>query len=154
MIGEGPLREQALKLLAGAGLADYAWLPGNRNDVPRILRGFDLFVLPSLAEGISNTILEAMATGLPVVATSVGGNAELVEEGVTGTLVAPDNPQRMATALRAYVENGVLCQRHGDAALATVERRFGMDTMLKAYQTVYDNMLAGADALRARRRSA
>ena len=92
MIGDGPLREQAARLLADAGLAQNAWLPGNRNDVPRVMRGFDLFVLPSLAEGVSNTILEAMATGLPVVATAVGGNTELVEEGVTGTLVAPDDP--------------------------------------------------------------
>jgi len=154
MIGEGPLREEARALLADAGLAQYAWLPGNRDDVPRIMRGFDLFVLPSLAEGVSNTILEAMATGLPVVATSVGGNTELVEDGVTGTLVAPDDPQRMAVALRAYAENADLCRRHGAAALATVERRFGMDAMMNAYLTVYDKMLASAGALRACRRSA
>ena len=82
------------------------------------MRGFDLFVLPSLAEGISNTILEAMATGLPVVATAVGGNPELVEEGVTGTLVPPDDPgahgRRAACATPRTAE---LCRRHGAAAL-------------------------------------
>ena len=154
MVGEGPLREQAARLLGEAGLAQYAWLPGNRNDVPRIMRGFDLFVLPSLAEGVSNTILEAMATGLPVVATAVGGNMELVEEGVTGTLVAPDDPERMAEALHTYVGNPDLCRARGAAALSTIERRFGMDAMMNAYLTVYDNMLAGTRALGAYRRSA
>jgi sugar transferase (PEP-CTERM/EpsH1 system associated) len=154
MIGDGPLREQAARLLADAGLAQNAWLPGNRDDVPRVMRGFDLFVLPSLAEGISNTILEAMATGLPVVATAVGGNTELVEEGVTGTLVAPDDPGRMAAALRAYAEDRDRCRRHGAAALSTIEARFGMDAMVKAYSAVYDSMLAGAGGLRPYRRSA
>jgi sugar transferase (PEP-CTERM/EpsH1 system associated) len=154
MIGDGPLRERAQKVLAEAGIAQCAWLPGNRNDVPRIMRGFDLFVLPSLAEGISNTILEAMASGLPVVATAVGGNPELVEEGITGTLVPAGDPERMAAALRAYVENADLCRRQGLAALAAIERRFRMDVMMNAYLEVYDNMLAGAGAARADRRPA
>jgi len=154
MIGEGPLRERAAGILAEGGVARFAWLPGNRNDVPRIMRGFDLFVLPSLAEGVSNTILEAMASGLPVVATAVGGNPELVEEGVTGTLVAPGDPEGMAAALRAYVENAELCRCQGLAALATIERRFGMDAMMNAYLEVYDDMLADAGAARADRRPA
>lgn len=154
MIGEGPLREQALQVLAQAGVADFAWLPGNRNDVPRMMRGFDLFVLPSLAEGISNTILEAMASGLPVVATAVGGNPELVEEGITGTLVPPDDPERMAAALRVYAGNTELCRRHGQAALAAIERRFRMDVMMNAYLKVYDDTLAQAGAARADRRPA
>ena len=62
---------------------------GERADVPDLMRAFDLFVLPSVGEGMSNTILEAMASGLPVVATRVGGNPELIEEDVTGTLVPP-----------------------------------------------------------------
>lgn len=149
MVGDGPLRERAAKLLADAGVAQCAWLPGNRNDVPRIMRRLDLFVLPSLAEGVSNTILEAMASGLPVVATAVGGNPEVVEDGVTGTLVAPDDPEAMATALRVYAENPELCQRQGTAALRTIERKFRMDVMMNAYLSVYDNMLAGMGISRA-----
>ena len=80
MIGDGPLREESQKLLGVAGAGDLVWLPGERADIPEIMRVLDLFVLPSIAEGISNTILEAMASGLPVVATRVGGNPELVEE--------------------------------------------------------------------------
>ncbi|MCL4696100.1 MAG: TIGR03088 family PEP-CTERM/XrtA system glycosyltransferase, partial [Burkholderiaceae bacterium] len=69
MVGEGPLRAEALAILEAAGAGSLAWLPGERDDIPEVMRGLDAFVLPSVAEGISNTILEAMATGLPVLAT-------------------------------------------------------------------------------------
>ena len=142
MIGDGPLRERVRAVLAEAGLARHVWLPGERDDVPHIMRGFDLFVLPSLAEGISNTILEAMASGLPVVATAVGGNPELVNPGVTGTLVPAADPASMARAILAYVADPELCRREGAEARRTIERRFGMDAMVNAYMAVYDNMLA------------
>jgi sugar transferase (PEP-CTERM/EpsH1 system associated) len=143
MVGDGPLREPVRALLAEAGVDEYAWLPGERSDVARIMRCFDLFVLPSLAEGISNTILEAMATGLPVLATAVGGNPELVQPGVTGTLVPRDDPESMAQALRAYAESEELCRRHGMEARRTIERRFGMEAMVEAYMAIYDRLLAG-----------
>jgi sugar transferase (PEP-CTERM/EpsH1 system associated) len=142
MIGDGPLREAAARLLADGGLSACAWLPGTRDDVARVMRSFDLFVLPSLAEGISNTILEAMASGLPVLATAVGGNAELIEPGVTGTLVPAASPDRMAQALKAYATDPELCRRQGLAARQRVERRFGMGEMVNAYLAVYDGVLA------------
>jgi sugar transferase (PEP-CTERM/EpsH1 system associated) len=142
MIGDGPLRERVRAMLAEAGLAQHAWLPGERDDVPRIMRGLDLFVLPSLAEGVSNTILEAMASGLPVLATAVGGNPELVDAGTTGTLVPPADPESMARAMHAYASDPASCGRQGLEARGTVERKFGMDAMVNAYMTVYDNMLA------------
>ena len=142
MIGDGPLRERVRVLLANAGAGQFAWLPGERNDVPRIMRSFDLFVLPSLAEGISNTILEAMASGLPVLATAVGGNSELIQAGVTGTLVPRDDPESMARAMRAYAESAELCKSQGSNARRTVERMFGIEAMVNTYMAVYDNMLA------------
>jgi len=142
MVGDGPLLEAARALLASAGVARYTWLPGRRNDVPRMMRALDLFVLPSLAEGISNTILEAMASGVPVVATAVGGNAELVEAGTTGTLVPPADPVGMAAAIRAYVESPELCRRHGEEGRRAVDRKFGMDAMVSAYMGLYDAMLS------------
>jgi sugar transferase (PEP-CTERM/EpsH1 system associated) len=142
MIGDGPLRERVRAVLAESGVEQYAWLPGRRDDVARIMRSFDLFVLPSLAEGISNTILEAMATGLPVLATAVGGNPELVQEGETGMLVPRDDPESMARALRAYAESAELCRRHGTEARRAVETKFGMEAMVNAYMKVYDTLLA------------
>ena len=142
MVGDGPLREQVRMLLVEAGVGECAWIPGGRNDVARIMRSFDLFVLPSLAEGISNTILEAMATGLPVLATAVGGNPELIQAGVTGTLVPRDDPESMARAMRAYAESPELCRRHGIEARRTIERKFGMEAMVDAYMTIYDKLLA------------
>jgi sugar transferase (PEP-CTERM/EpsH1 system associated) len=143
MVGDGPLRERVLMLLAEAEVDQYAWLPGGRNDVARIMRNFDLFVLPSLAEGISNTILEAMATGLPVLATAVGGNPELIQAGVTGTLVPRDDPESMARAMRDYAESTELCRRHGIEARRAIERNFGMEAMVDAYMTIYDKLLVG-----------
>ena len=141
MVGDGPLREDVRTVVEEGGVADLVWLAGQRDDVPRIMRGLDLFVLPSISEGVSNTILEAMASGLPVVATRVGGNPELVEEGVVGTLVAREDPQSMASAIRLYAESPELCRRQGSAARRAVEARFGMDAMVNAYMTIYDNTL-------------
>ncbi len=141
MIGEGPLRAEARNLLEQAGVADLAWLPGERHDVPEILRGLDCFVLPSLAEGISNTILEAMASGVPVVATRVGGNPELIIEGCTGGLVPAGNAEAMAAALVAYANNPNQARAAGRAGRVEVERRFSMEAMVGAYQGLYNRCL-------------
>jgi glycosyltransferase involved in cell wall biosynthesis len=90
---------QVQALLAHAGLAQLAWLPGERFDVPAVLRGLHAFALPSRSEGISNAILEAMASALPVLATRVGGNPELVLHGQTGYLVASGEPRELAQRL-------------------------------------------------------
>ncbi len=141
MIGDGPLREQAAGILNEAGAGALAWLAGERDDVPQIMRGLDLFVLPSLAEGISNTILEAMASGLPVVATTVGGNPELVREGHTGALVPPDDPQAMAQAMLGYYTDAAECRRQGREARQVAERDFSMSAMVSGYVAIYDRML-------------
>ncbi len=140
MVGEGPLRQQALDVLQEAGIGDLAWIPGERTDVAAVLRGLDVFVLPSLAEGISNSILEAMATGLPVVATAVGGNPELVVDGVTGRLVESGNPLAMANALVEYLGNRVLIKSHGMAGLHRATERFSLDAMVGRYLAVYDEL--------------
>jgi sugar transferase (PEP-CTERM/EpsH1 system associated) len=142
IVGEGAGREQCLNLLRAAGMEKYAWLPGERVDVGEILRTFDIFVLPSLGEGISNTILEAMASGLPVIATEVGGNPELVENDRTGKLVPPGDPVRLAQSLLCYIHDGGLLQAHGQAARAKINAGFSMDAMVKSYLDVYDRVLA------------
>jgi sugar transferase (PEP-CTERM/EpsH1 system associated) len=141
IIGDGMLREPALSLLAAAGLGDIAWLPGERDNVPELLGAMDVFVLPSLAEGISNTILEAMATGLPVVATNVGGNSELLVNGATGLLVPRGNPDALAAAIRRYVDDPDLRRVHGASARRRCETEFSISAMVKNYQDLYDAML-------------
>lgn len=137
MVGDGPLREQAQRLLCEAGLADIVWLPGTRSDTPALLNALDLFVLPSLAEGISNTILEAMACAVPVLATRVGGNPELVVEGVTGQLVARADPAALAHLLVSYVEDPARAVAQGVAARARIESDFSLAGMLERYAQLY-----------------
>ena len=143
MVGDGPLRPQVSAVLEAAGVRQLAWLPGDRDDVPSLMRGLDLFVLPSLAEGVSNTILEAMATGLPVIATAVGGNPEIVEEGQTGRLVPRSAPGAMAEAMLGYYANGSERQRHGQRAREVAVARFSMSAMVTNYLDLYDRMLEG-----------
>ena len=140
VVGDGPERGRAQERLAGAGLGHLAWFAGARDDVPVLMRAMDVFVLPSLAEGISNTVLEAMATGLPVVATGVGGNPELVHEGATGVLVEPGDPDALARGMARYLDEPGLAQVHGEAGRNRVLREFSLDTMLRRYERLYDGL--------------
>jgi sugar transferase (PEP-CTERM/EpsH1 system associated) len=148
MIGDGPLRAQCLALLEAAGVAHLAWLPGERADVDVVLRGLSCFVLPSLAEGISNTILEAMASGLPVIATSVGGNADLVTEAVTGELVAAGDVQAMALSLVRLASDPARAARMGAAGRREAQARFGIEAMVAAYQRLYESRLRASAVTR------
>lgn len=141
MVGDGDLRATALARLEQAGFAAEAWLPGSRNDVPALLRSMHVFVLGSLREGISNTILEAMASGLPVIATDTGGNTELVAPGETGALVPPANPAALAAAITAYGRDASLQKRHGQLARERVVAQFSIAAMLANYQNLYDHAL-------------
>jgi sugar transferase (PEP-CTERM/EpsH1 system associated) len=132
VVGDGPERK-SLESQAGDGVI----FLGNRSDVPEILRALDLFVLPSLNEGISNTILEAMATGTPVVATRVGGNPELVEDECTGILVKPGDFQSMASAILRYLEHADLRARHSEAGRQSVLKRFSIEAMVRSYEAIY-----------------
>jgi sugar transferase (PEP-CTERM/EpsH1 system associated) len=140
-VGDGPLRQQAIELLHAANASDYAWLPGERDDVPEILHALDVFVLPSLAEGISNTILEAMASGLPVIATQVGGNLELVVDGSTGRLVPAADPLALMQAMEGYLRNPQKAREHGRAGRCRVEDHFSIEQMVGQYLGVYDAVL-------------
>jgi sugar transferase (PEP-CTERM/EpsH1 system associated) len=144
MVGDGPLRAQAQAVLDAAGAGHLAWLPGERADVPDLMRAMDCFVLPSLAEGISNTILEAMACSLPVVATSVGGNVELVRDGQTGALVGSGDADAMAGALIALAQEPRRAALMGQAGRDRVDRMFSMPAMVDAYRGLYDAQLARA----------
>lgn len=141
IVGDGPTRRACEELVQAKKVERFVWLAGECDNVPEMLRAFDLFVLPSLGEGISNTILEAMASGLPVVATNVGGNPELVEEGITGTLVPSAQPDAMAQALLKYLENPLRMDIQGRTARLRAESRFSLEAMAKDYLAVYDGVL-------------
>jgi sugar transferase (PEP-CTERM/EpsH1 system associated) len=142
VVGDGPSRPAVEAAVRALGLAQRVRLLGARHDVAEILPGFDLFVLPSLGEGMSNTILEAMATGLPVVATRVGGNPELVVHEVTGLLVEPRSTDSLVAALSRYAEDPGLRTAHGRAARQRAEGEFGLRRMLSAYDDLYSRHLA------------
>jgi glycosyltransferase involved in cell wall biosynthesis len=144
MIGEGPLRAESLAILDAGGVADLAWLPGQRSDVPQIMRALQCFVLPSRAEGVSNTILEAMSSGVPVIATRVGGNPELVSHGVTGELVPAADPEAMAASLLRLAASPDLAFAMGRAGRIAAESRFSLQTMVSAYQHLYTTHLRAA----------
>lgn len=141
LIGDGPLLPEIEKLLQKKAATEFVWLARSRNDVPELLRSLDIFVLPSLGEGISNTILEAMASGLPVIATDVGGNAELVIDGETGILVPAADPSAMVNAIQYYVDHPNVRRQHGLAGRTRVETIFSMHSMVESYMDVYDSLL-------------
>ena len=148
LIGDGSLRQELESLVAQGDIGKRVWLAGSAENVPQLLQAMDVFVLPSLAEGISNTILEAMACGLPVVATRVGGNEELVVEGETGFLVPRADPGAMAETLLHYLDDDTLRDRHGAAARRRVEKNFSIHGMVNRYLEVYDELCRQQDKTR------
>lgn len=144
IVGDGPLRASLEAEAAALGLANRTVFAGGRNDVPAWLRAMDLFVLPSLAEGISNTLLEAMSTGLPSIASNVGGNADLSVDGRTGRIVAPGDSEAIGAAIVEYVGAPELLVNHGRAARERVLQNFGIAAMVEGYASLYDRLLNGA----------
>ena len=148
IVGDGPMLAALRSEADALGLGDAVWLPGNIGDIPGVLRGLDVFVLPSLMEGISNTLLEAMATGLPVIATSVGGNVELVAQDVEGRLFEPQDVDTLAGLIAAYLADPALRLRTGHAARERVLREFSLPAMVGRYQKLYLDAI-GADSVTA-----
>ena len=143
-VGDGATRRDVESILVQAGVADCAWFAGERHDVAHVMHGLDCFVLPSLAEGVSNTILEAMASGLPVVATRVGANAQLVVDGHTGRLVPAGDHEALAGSIERYTNDEASVREHGRNGRAVVERRFSLDAMVDGYGDLYARLCAGA----------
>ncbi len=140
LIGDGPLRGPVQTAVRQAGLDDACVLAGERADVPELLRQADLFWLTSDWEGLSNALIEAMACGLPVVATDVGGTAELVRNGEGGFLIAPgDRTGLVARSVEILADPGVHA-RMGAAGRARAEA-FGVERMVRATRAVYEQAL-------------
>ncbi|GAA4404798.1 TIGR03088 family PEP-CTERM/XrtA system glycosyltransferase [Quisquiliibacterium transsilvanicum] len=150
LVGDGPERQALAGRIAGLQLAQHTLLAGAQDNVPEWLQALDLLCLPSLAEGISNAILEAMASGLPVLATAVGGNPELVEDGRTGRLVPSQDTAALADRIEAYFTDRATLAAHGAAARRLAVTKFSLDTMVNAYHRVYVEQLIRAGVLPAR----
>jgi sugar transferase (PEP-CTERM/EpsH1 system associated) len=146
IVGDGPLRGHLQSRARSLGVAGDVTFTGSRTDTPELLRSFDVFVLPSVNEGISNTILEAMACGVPVVASGVGGNPELVVDGACGSLYDPADPQALQQAILPYLGDPALRERQGRAARERVVQNFSLHSMVGRYLALYDELLAASPA--------
>ena len=141
--GDGPLRGELEALAAVRGVGQSVTFLGARSDVERVLAALDIFVLSSVSEGLSNTILEAMASGVPVVATRVGGAEESVEEGRTGMLVPASSPGDLADALAGLAHDHALRAQFGAAGRLKAEREFSLEAMTDAYTDFYTGLVTG-----------
>lgn len=143
IVGDGPLRHSLETQAAALGIASLVSFTGVRDDTPDLMRTFDVFVLPSVNEGISNTILEAMATGLPVIAGWIGGNPEVVADGITGRLYDPTDHEALVQAILPYVTDATLRRAHGHAGRDRIVEKFRLDSMAARYLSLYDELLGG-----------
>jgi|Deesub1362B_J571_1020462.scaffolds.fasta_scaffold00760_5 glycosyltransferase involved in cell wall biosynthesis len=141
LVGDGELKFQVERYVQKLRLGKQVRFLGQRNDIPQILAASDIFVLSSRWEGLPYTIIEAMMAGLPVVASRVGGVPELVEDGVTGFLVPPKDPQALAEALQKLLDDPEMRYHMGKAGREKALREFTLDRMLWEIERVYKSVL-------------
>jgi glycosyltransferase involved in cell wall biosynthesis len=143
VVGDGELSDHLHALVQGLAMQDHIKFLGLRRDIPEILCALDAFVLCSHSEGLSVTLLEAMAAGLPIVATRVGGNTEVVQAGKTGLIVPPRDPVALEAAMRELVNNAERSREMGLRGRERVRECFGVDKMVREYQAFYSELAAG-----------
>lgn len=141
LVGEGTKRADFEQQAKDLGLqANFLFL-GRRSDVPAILACCDIAVLPSLAEGLPNAVLEYLAAGLPVVATALGGNLEIIQDGTTGLLVPPQDPQALAAALNNLLSDEGLASGIGKAGHDYVKQNFSFERLVRDVDQLYSKLL-------------
>jgi glycosyltransferase involved in cell wall biosynthesis len=137
LVGEGPKRPEIETIIQKTGLSSVCRLLGHRDDTPDIFASLDLFILPSLDEGLPNAVLEAMACGKPVIATTVGGTPEAVLDRETGLLVPPRCPERLATAIETLLRDPVLSRTMGEKGRKRTEEMFTVEKMLDGVEHLF-----------------
>jgi glycosyltransferase involved in cell wall biosynthesis len=137
IVGDGPLRAALEREVTVRGLGARVRFLGERNDVPALLASSDLFVLPSRSEACPNGVLEAMAAGLPIVASNVGGIPELIDSGVTGVLIEPDSPELLVEAALDLINHPQHACELGRAAREKAESRFSLERMVSNFERLY-----------------
>ncbi len=142
IIGRGELLGQLLDEAGALGIEKNVRFLGFREDVPAFLQGIDLFAFPSLSEGLPLSLLEAMAAGKPVVATNVGGNPEVVMDGVTGFLVPPADPDGLASKLVVLLRDPSLARQFGENGRRRIHEHFALERMVRDYERLYEQNLS------------
>jgi glycosyltransferase involved in cell wall biosynthesis len=141
LVGDGPQRAALAALAETLGLERHVEFLGHREDVPRLLAAADVFVLPSRSEALPNSVLEAMAAGLPVVAGAVGGLADVIEDGRTGALVGVDDPSALAAAVQRIIEHPLVGDTLGANAREAVIGRYSFERMATEFEALYRSQL-------------
>lgn len=144
ILGEGSQRGSLDQLTKRLDIADTVSLLGKQENILEYFKVADIFVLPSLAEGLSNSLLEAMSCGLAVIATDNAGNREVINSPDSGILVEPQNPQQLAQALETLLDNRELATRLGQQARCAVKERFSLANVVEQYEQLYKRLLAGS----------
>ena len=150
IVGDGPRRSALEAIARERHLGARVRFLGHREDVPSLLAEADAFVLPSRSEAFPNAAIEAMASGLPIVASAVGGLLDLVDDGRTGLLIDPDDAHALAGALESLIADPARAARIGRAARAEVQQRYSFDRMVSAFEELYLSGLAAGVSPRAR----
>jgi glycosyltransferase involved in cell wall biosynthesis len=153
VVGEGPLEEELKQEARQSGVADRVHFLGFRHDVPELLAAFDVYALPSLWEGLSISLIEALAAGKPIVATSIDGNAEAIEHMKTGLMVPPADPAALAEGIRTLLADRDLAAALARPPRRSAEVRFSIERMVEQNLAVYDSVVSGARGGAAKGRS-
>jgi glycosyltransferase involved in cell wall biosynthesis len=141
LVGDGELRKSVEEQTARLGVSPYVVFTGFRTDIPHLLAAMDLFVLPSVLEGLGTSTMDAMAMGKPVVATRTGGIPEVVQSGVTGFLVPPKDPAALADAILRLIRDAPLRRQMGLVGRRRAVERFGADVMVERTEQIYRRLL-------------
>jgi len=144
VVGDGAQRQTLEHTSESLGLKRAVLFTGFRMDVPNLLRETSISVLPSLSEGLSNVLMESMAHGVPVVATQVGGNSEVIRDGVTGYLVPPKNPAELSGAILRLLSEPKLAEGMGRVGIQHIQQRFSIERALQETEELYTSLLQNA----------
>ncbi len=136
IVGSGPLKEQLYQQIKSLEFDNLVWIPGSRQDIKALLESFDIFILPSIAEGIPITILEAMSMSKPVVASNVGGIPEIIKPG-KGILVDSNNIQLLGDAILSQLDNMETSKQMGEDARQHIQQNFSLKAMTENYRNLY-----------------
>ena len=140
-ITDKPHFEELVRLSKELGITERVRWLGKRNDIPSILKASDVLCLPSRSEGFSNALIEAMACGLPCVATDVGGNGEAITDGINGFVVQPEHPEAIATQVADLLRSPARAQQLGQAARTEVLSRFSLSSMIHKLSNIYTDLV-------------